>query len=88
MPLDQMRRYFELASQGVTAAPELIALLENQQIALQERLEQMRRHFAYVQHKIAYWRAVEAQDDQAADIARKLAGRILAEAQCAPTGPI
>jgi DNA-binding transcriptional MerR regulator len=44
MPLDQMRRYFELASQGAAGAPELIALLENQQIALQERVEQMQRH--------------------------------------------
>ena len=86
MPLDQMRRYFELASQGAAAAPQLIALLEDQQLALRERLEQMRRHTDYVRHKIAYWRAIEAHDDQAADIARKLAGQILAEAQCSP-GP-
>jgi len=88
MPLDQMRRYFEHASQGATAAPELIALLENQQVALQERLEQMQRHTTYVNHKIAYWRAVEAHDDQAAEIARKLAGQILAEARCSPGPPI
>jgi MerR family transcriptional regulator, aldehyde-responsive regulator len=87
MPLDP-RRYFELASEGAAAAPQLIALLEDQQVALQERLEQMRRHTDYVRHKIAYWRAIEAHDDQAAEIARKLAGRILAEAQCAPGGPI
>jgi DNA-binding transcriptional MerR regulator len=84
MPLDQMRRYFDLAAQGATAAPELIALLEEQQVALQERLEQLRRHAAYVKHKIAYWRAIEVHDDNAADIARTLAGQILADAQCAP----
>jgi hypothetical protein len=62
--------------------------LEDQQVALQERLEQMQRHSTYVKHKIAYWRAIEAHDDQAADIARNLAGQILAEAQCALVGPI
>jgi len=88
MPLDQMRRYFELASLGAAAAPQLIALLEDQHVALQERLQQMQRHTDYVKHKIAYWRAIEAHDDQAADIARKLAGQILAEAQCSPGPPI
>jgi DNA-binding transcriptional MerR regulator len=54
MPLDQMRRYFDLASQGVAAAPELIVLLEDQQVALRQRLEQLQRHVDYVGHKIAY----------------------------------
>ena len=88
MPLDQMRRYFELAAQGAKAAPELIALMEDQQVALRQRLEQLQRHVDYVKHKIAYWRAIEAHDDQAADIARRLAGQILAEAQCSPDHPI
>src|SRR6185312_8166420 len=81
MPLDQMRRYFELASQGAAAAPQLQALLEEQRTALEHRLEQMHRHLEYVTHKIAFWRAVKAHDDGAADIARQLAGRLLAEAQ-------
>ena len=84
MPLAQMRRYFELAAKGAAAAPELIALLENQQVALQERLEQLRRHATYVKHKIAYWRAIEVHDDRVANIARTLAGQILADPQCAP----
>jgi MerR family transcriptional regulator, aldehyde-responsive regulator len=88
MPLDQMRRYFDLAAKGATAAPELIALLEDQAVALQERLEQLRRHSTYVKHKIAYWRAIEVHDDHAADIARTLAGQILADAQCAPDNAI
>lgn len=83
MPLDQMRRYFD-AAQGPTAAPQLIALLEDQQVALQERLEELRRHADYVKHKIAYWRAIEVHDDHAADIARTLAGQTLTDAQCAP----
>jgi DNA-binding transcriptional MerR regulator len=88
MPLDQMRRYFDLAAQGSSAAPELIALLKDQQVALQDRLEQLQRHVVYVKHKIAYWRAVEAHDGQAAAIARRLAGQILADAQCPPDNSI
>ena len=88
MPLDQMRRYFELAEKGATAAPELVALLEAQQVALQERLEHLRRHATYVKHKIAYWRAIEVHDDHAADIARTLAGQILADPQCAPDNAV
>ena len=88
MPLDQMRRYFELASHGADAAPELQALLLDQEKALQERVEQMRRHLDYVRHKIAYWRAVAARDDRAADMARELASRILAEAQRSPVSPL
>jgi len=73
LPLDQMRRYFTLAGRGAAAAPELRALLEEQQVVLEDRLEQMRRHLNYVERKIAYWRAVEAQDDrEAAAIAREL----------------
>jgi len=83
MPLDQMRRYFELAAKGASAAPELIALLEGQQVALQERLEQLRRHATYVKHKIAYWRAIEVHDDHAAEIARTLAEQISA-VPCTP----
>jgi hypothetical protein len=44
----------------------------------------MHRHLEYVTHKIAYWRAIEAHDDGAAELARQLAGRILAEAQRSP----
>ncbi|MGH7536319.1 MAG: MerR family transcriptional regulator, partial [Gemmatimonadales bacterium] len=73
LPLDQMRRYFTLAARGAAAAPELRALLEEQQVVLEDRLERMRRHLNYVKRKIAYWRAVEAHDDRAAaDIAREL----------------
>lgn len=37
MPLDQMRRYFTLSGKGRAAAPELRALLEEQQEVLQDR---------------------------------------------------
>lgn len=73
MPLDQMRRYFELAAQGQAAAPQLQALLEAQERVLEERLQQMQRHLKYVGRKIAYWRAVAARDEQtASDILAQL----------------
>lgn len=78
LPLDQMRRYFTLSARGRTAAPELRALLEEQQDVLQERLEQMQRHLRYVKRKIQYWRAVEARDEHAAaEIASELTSHIL-----------
>lgn len=77
MPLDQMRRYFDLSSRGRTAAPELKDLLQTQRGVLEERLQQMRWHLEYVDRKIAYWGAVESGDDQGAlAIARELNGRI------------
>ena len=66
MPLDQMRRYFELAAQGKRSAPALKGLLETQRDLLEDRLVQMRWHLEYVERKIAYWAAVESGDDQAA----------------------
>ena len=84
MPPAQIRRISNLPQRVRPRAPELIALLENQQVALQERLEQLRRHATYVKHKIAYWRAIEVHDeDRVANIARTLAGQILADPQCA-----
>ncbi len=73
MPLDQMRRYFELSSRGQSAAPALRDLLKTQRGVLEARLEQMRCHLEYVDRKIAYWGAVEAGDDSGArEIAREL----------------
>ena len=83
MPLEQMRRYFELIPQGKAAAPQLQALLEAQQRVLEQRLQQMQQHMDYIKHKIAYWRAIESQDDQAvAEIVKKLAHQIRAYTRC------
>jgi hypothetical protein len=74
MTLDQMRRYLELAAQSQAAAPQLQVLLEAQEHALGERLQQMQRHLKYVRGKLAYWRAIAARDEQAvSDILVQLA---------------
>jgi MerR family transcriptional regulator, aldehyde-responsive regulator len=75
MPLEQMRRYFALAARGRGAAHELRALLVEQEAALEERMQGMRRHLSYVRRKIDYWKALEAGQDAAARrIADELAG--------------
>src|SRR5215204_6092968 len=48
MPIDQMRRYFELVPDGRRAAPELKAMLETQRLALEELMRQMQSNLDYV----------------------------------------
>jgi DNA-binding transcriptional MerR regulator len=62
MPLEQMRRYFELMEQGADAAPHLQELLKEQRVVLQRKIEQMRSTMEYLEHKIAYWEAIEEGD--------------------------
>ena len=74
MPIDQMRRYFELRSHGADAAGEQQALLSEHLKELHRRLAELQTHMQYVQLKIDYWRAVEAHDEAAAaSIAREAA---------------
>ena len=73
MPIEQMRRYFELRDEGDQAAPELQALLAAHLEELERRMAELQAHMHYVERKIAYWHAVEAQDAQtAAGIAREV----------------
>jgi DNA-binding transcriptional MerR regulator len=76
MPIDQMRRYFELrADGGVHAdAAELQVLLSRHLAELHRRMAELQAHMRYVALKIDYWRAVEAHDEvSAASIAREAA---------------
>jgi DNA-binding transcriptional MerR regulator len=76
MALDKMRRYFTLAARGKSAAHQLRGLLEEQEVALEERVQAMQRHLAYVRRKIDYWKALEAgKDGLARRIADELASR-------------
>ncbi len=77
MPLERMRRYFELLEQGASAAPLQHAMLAAQREVLQRRLHDLRGHLDYLERKIRYWRAVEAGDQAAADaIAQEILSRI------------
>jgi DNA-binding transcriptional MerR regulator len=69
IPIDQMRRYFELRSDGAgrtNAAAGLQALLSAHLQELHRRMAALQQHMKYVERKIEYWRAVEAHDEQAA----------------------
>jgi len=66
MPIEQMRRYFALRSRGADAAAGQQALLAAHLEELQRRMAALQAHIEYVEHKIAYWRAVEAHDEPAA----------------------
>lgn len=81
LSLDEMRRYFELRSQGAKAAPQQVALLESHEAVLEDRLRRMQRHLENLRLKIAYWRAVGAGDEQtAAEISRDFSARIRLDA--------
>ncbi len=66
MPIEQMRRYFELRSRGAGAAAEQQALLAAHLEELHRRMAELQAHMHYVERKIDYWRAVEAHDEQEA----------------------
>jgi DNA-binding transcriptional MerR regulator len=79
MPIEQMRRYFELRSRGAAAAAEQQALLAAHLEELQRRMAALQGHIKYVESKINYWRAVEEHDEPAAArIAREARELILA----------
>jgi|SRR5579859_3403863 len=80
MSLEQMRHYFELVAQGASAAPALQALLHAQRHEQQLRMQLLLRHMEFLDRKIAYWRAVEEQDEALAmDIARELSEDVRTE---------
>lgn len=64
MPLEQMRKYFDLAKFGIDSADELQNLLRNQRIVLQEKMSQMQKNMDYLEYKISYWQEIKekAQD--------------------------
>ena len=68
MPIDQMRRYFELRAAGGDSADaaEIQALLATHLDELRRRMAALQTHIQYVALKIDYWRAVEAEDAPAA----------------------
>jgi DNA-binding transcriptional MerR regulator len=73
MPLDRMRRYFELVKQGAAAAPLQVAMLAEQRGVLRGRVRDLESHLRYLEDKIAYWKAVEIGDtEQMAEIVRRI----------------
>lgn len=85
MPLEEMRQYINLISQGAAAAQQQKGLLESHKIILTERMRQMQRNLDYLDHKIAYWNAVQAGDDRLAnEIAMSVQGWIKSDSAPSP----
>jgi len=66
MPIDQMRRYFELRATGAAGANAQQALLSAHLQEMYRRMDELQQHIQYVQLKIDYWRAIEEHDEPAA----------------------
>lgn len=65
MSIDHMRSYLGNRARGAVAASEQITLLVQQRTRLAEEARFMQLRQRYVEVKIAYWKAVEAGDNNA-----------------------
>jgi DNA-binding transcriptional MerR regulator len=60
MPIVRLREFAELIREGEHTVPDRLDLLQGHQERLEERMEEMRRCQAVIQHKIDYYRGVLA----------------------------
>ena len=65
------------------ADPAELALFEARRAALERELAQKREHLRYLEHKVAFWKAVQSGDDakvrEISEITTGLAKRIIQE---------
>jgi DNA-binding transcriptional MerR regulator len=55
MPIRDIRRYAELVGAGAGTEDERLALLEAHRDAVRAQLSEVRRHLAFIEHKIAIY---------------------------------
>ncbi len=83
MSIEDMRTYFALLKDGKAAADQQLALFEAQKKALEQEMAQKREHLRYLEHKVAFWKAVQSGDDEKAraigEIATGLAMQLIKE---------
>jgi DNA-binding transcriptional MerR regulator len=81
MSIDDMRTFFALLKDGKAAADQQLELFESQRKALEQELAQKQEHLRYLEHKVAFWKAVQSGDDAQAsaigEIATGLAKQII-----------
>lgn len=63
MSIEDMRKYFALLKDGKAAADQQLALFEAQRKALEQELAKKHEHLRYLEHKVAFWKAVQSGDD-------------------------
>ncbi|HTK08822.1 MAG TPA: MerR family transcriptional regulator [Ktedonobacteraceae bacterium] len=83
MSIEDMRQYFALLKEGKAAADQQLALFEAQRKALEQEMAQKQEHLRYLEQKVAFWQAVQRNDDAKAreigEIASGLAKQIIKE---------
>jgi DNA-binding transcriptional MerR regulator len=83
MSLEEMRTYFTLLKNGKAAADQQLALFETRREALEQELARKRQHLRYLEHKVAFWKAVQSGDDtrvkEISEITAGLAKQIIQE---------
>lgn len=77
--IDAMRQYLQNRTRGAEAAAEQITLLETQQTRLAEEAHFLTLRQRYVETKIAYWKALEADDTAELDRLKHAADAIASE---------
>jgi DNA-binding transcriptional MerR regulator len=83
MSIEDMRTYFALLKDGKAAANQQLALFEAQKQALEQEIAQKQKHLRYLEHKVAFWKAVQSGDAakvrEIGEIATGLAKQIIKE---------
>ncbi|GAC1368756.1 MAG: hypothetical protein NVS2B12_26310 [Ktedonobacteraceae bacterium] len=83
MSIEDMRTYFALLKDGKAAADQQLALFEAQKKALEQELAQKHEHLRYLEHKVAFWKAVQSGDGakvrEIAEITAGLAKQLIKE---------
>lgn len=83
MSIEDMRTYFALLKDGKAAADQQLALFEAQRKALEQELAQKQEHLRYLEHKVAFWKAMQSGDDakvkEISEITAGLARQIIKE---------
>jgi DNA-binding transcriptional MerR regulator len=83
MSIDDMRTYFALLKDGKAAADQQLALFNAQKKTLEQELAQKQKHLRYLEQKVAFWKAVQSNDDarvrEIGEIATGLAKQIIKE---------
>lgn len=67
MPLEDIRTFLHLRQQGSVAASEQKELFAAHLAVVTEEMEQMKVRMEYLAGKVAYWKAVEAGDEDEAE---------------------
>ncbi len=63
MSIEAMRMYSALLEDGTEVADQQLALFEAQKQALERELAQKQKHLRYLEQKVAFWKAVQNDDD-------------------------